>query len=118
MNLLTERSFYTRVYEAVKMIPEGMVSTYGDIAILAGSPGAARAVGNALHVNPDPDGTPCFRVVNSEGKLAKNFGFGGPLEQKKRLEEYGIEVINYKVNLEVYRWRDWQKEIDDEVEHD
>lgn len=118
MNLLTERSFYTRVYEAVKMIPEGMVSTYGDIAILAGSPGAARAVGNALHVNPDPDGTPCFRVVNSEGKLAKNFGFGGPLEQKKRLEEDGIEVINYKVNLEVYRWRDWQKEIDDEVEHD
>lgn len=93
------------MYAAVRQIPPGYVATYGQIAELAGSPGAARAVGNALHVNPDPDGTPCFRVVNAQGKLTKNFGFGGIAEHRRRLEEDGIEVINYKVDLEVYRWR-------------
>lgn len=105
MNLMLGSEFAERVYAAVRMIPEGHVATYGDIAALAGSPGAARVVGNALHVNPDPEYTPCFRVVNAQGKLAKNFGFGGMAEQKIRLEEDGIEVINYKVDLEIYRWR-------------
>ena len=77
MNLMLGSEFAERVYAAVRMIPEGHVATYGDIAALAGSPGAARAVGNALHVNPDPEYTPCFRVVNAQGKLARNFGFGG-----------------------------------------
>ena len=47
--------------------------------------------------------------MNSEGKLSKNFAFGGMREQRRRLEEDGIEVINYKVDLEVYRWRpEWE----------
>ena len=62
-----------RIYEAVKKIPKGHVATYGRIAEMAGEPKMARAVGNALHKNPDPDNIPCFRVVNSKGELAGEF---------------------------------------------
>ena len=55
-----------RIYEAVKTIPKGKVATYGQVASLAGDPKMARAVGNALHKNPDPENIPCFRVVNSD----------------------------------------------------
>lgn len=104
--LLNDKSaFAEAVYDVVRQIPEGCVATYGQVARLAGYPGAARAVGNVLHVNPDPDFTPCFRIVNASGKLASNFGFGGMAEQRRRLEEDGIEVINYKVALEEFQWK-------------
>lgn len=51
-----------RIYEAVKKIPKGHVATYGQIAEMAGNPRMSRAVGNALHKNPDPLHIPCFRV--------------------------------------------------------
>ena len=54
-----------RIYEAVKRIPYGHVATYAQIAEMAGDRKMARAVGNALHKNPDPDGIPCYRVVNA-----------------------------------------------------
>ena len=66
-----------RIYEAVKQIPRGKVATYGQIAALAGEPKMARAVGNALHKNTDPEHIPCYRVVNSKGELAAEFVFGG-----------------------------------------
>ncbi len=62
-----------RIYEAVKKIPKGHVATYGRIAEMAGEPKMARAVGNALHKNPDPEHIPCFRVVNSKGELSGAF---------------------------------------------
>ena len=55
-----------RIYEAVKRIPKGCVATYGQVAAMAGEPKMARAVGNALHKNPDPEHIPCYRVVNSK----------------------------------------------------
>ena len=58
-----------RIYEAVKRIPKGHVATYGKIAEMAGDHRMARAVGNALHKNPDPEHIPCFRVVNAKGEL-------------------------------------------------
>jgi len=91
-----------RIYEAVKKIPKGKVATYGQVAELAGNKKMSRAVGNALHKNPDPEGIPCFRVVNSKGELAGAFAFGGEDEQAKRLIADGIEVINGKVDLEKY----------------
>ena len=91
-----------RIYEAVKKIPKGCVATYGQVAAMAGEPKMARAVGNALHKNPDPDNIPCFRVVNSKGELSGEFAFGGSGVQAKLLEEDGIEVINGKVDLSVY----------------
>ena len=93
-----------RIYEAVKQIPKGRVATYGRIAELAGDRKMARAVGNALHKNPEPDGIPCFRVVNAKGECSGSFAFGGPDAQAKRLREDGIEVVNNRVDLEKYGW--------------
>lgn len=91
-----------RIYEAVKRIPKGHVATYGKIAEMAGDPRMARAVGNALHKNPDPEHIPCFRVVNAKGKLAGAFAFGGEDVQAELLRADGVEVINGRVNLEKY----------------
>ena len=94
-----------RIYEAVKKIPYGRVATYAQVAELAGDRKMARAVGNALHRNPDPDHIPCFRVVNSKGELAGEFAFGGSGEQAKLLRAEGIEVTEGRVDLEKFRWR-------------
>lgn len=91
-----------RIYEAVKKIPKGKVATYGQIAAMAGNKKMARAVGNALHKNPDPDSIPCYRVVNAKGELANEFAFGGKQVQAKLLEADGIQVIDGKVDLEKY----------------
>ena len=91
-----------RIYEAVKKIPKGCVATYGKVAEMEGNPRMSRAVGNALHKNPDPEHIPCYRVVNSKGELAGAFAFGGENVQKKLLEADGIEVINGKVDLKKY----------------
>ena len=91
-----------RIYEAVKQIPRGKVATYGQVAALAGDKKMSRAVGNALHKNPDPDSIPCYRVVNSKGELAGEFAFGGKDAQARLLEADGIEVVNGKVDLARY----------------
>lgn len=91
-----------RIYEAVKRIPAGYVATYGQVAEMAGNKKMSRAVGNALHKNPDPDNIPCFRVVNSKGELAGAFAFGGEDVQAKLLKADGVEVIDGKVDLKKY----------------
>ena len=91
-----------RIYAAVKKIPKGRVANYGQIAAMAGEPKMARAVGNALHKNPDPDDIPCYRVVNSRGELSGEFAFGGAGAQARLLMEDGIEVVDGKVDLSVY----------------
>lgn len=92
-----------RIYEAVKKIPKGKVATYADVAEMAGDRKMARAVGNALHKNPDPSTIPCHRVVNSKGELAGEYAFGGAWKQAQILESEGVEVIDKKVDLEKYR---------------
>ena len=92
-----------RIYEAVKQIPYGHVATYAQIAEMAGDRKMARAVGNALHRNPDPDGIPCYRVVNAKGELAGEFAFGGAWKQGELLEAEGIEVTDGKVDLKKYQ---------------
>lgn len=91
-----------KIYEAVKRIPRGQVATYGQVAELAGDKKMARAVGNALHKNPDPDTIPCYRVVNSKGELAGAFAFGGMNVQADLLRADGIEVVDNKVDLKKY----------------
>ena len=88
-----------RIYEAVKQIPKGHVATYGQVAAMAGNKKMSRAVGNALHKNPDPEHIPCFRVVNAKGELAGAFAFGGEGRQRKLLEEDGVQVVDGKVDL-------------------
>lgn len=94
-----------RIYEAVKKIPYGYVATYSQVAEIAGDKKMARAVGNALHKNPDPDSIPCYRVVNAKGELAGEFAFGGPGVQAKLLEKEGIAVKDGKVDLSIYQWK-------------
>lgn len=92
-----------KVYDFLKTIPKGKVVTYGQIAEYLGNKRLSRYVGNILHKNPDPIGQPCFKVVNSKGFLAKNFGDGGINVQKERLERDGVEVVDYRVDLRKYR---------------
>ena len=92
-----------RIYEAVKKIPKGKVATYADVAEMAGDRKMARAVGNALHKNPDPSTIPCHRVVNSKGELAGEYAFGGAWKQAQILESEGVEIVEGKVNLDKYR---------------
>ena len=91
-----------RIYEAVKKIPRGKVATYGQVAELAGDKKMARAVGNALHRNPDPEHIPCYRVVNAKGELAGAFAFGGANVQEQLLAADGILVVDNKVDLAKY----------------
>ena len=88
-----------QVYELLRIIPKGKVITYGQIAELMGNRAWARAVGNALHDNPDGDKFPCYKVVNSRGELSYAYAFGGIDEQKRRLEADGIVVENETVDL-------------------
>ena len=102
---LVSNSPSKRIYEAVRKIPYGQVATYAQVAELAGDRKMARAVGNALHKNPDPDGIPCFRVVNSKGELAGEFAFGGAGAQARLLEAEGITVRDGRVDLTQYQWK-------------
>ena len=87
-------SFRTKVLASVRAIPRGRVATYGDIAVLAGAPGAARAVGNVMRQCNDPS-VPCHRVIASAGGLG---GFGGYLDRKRQLlRAEGLEVTVTRV---------------------
>lgn len=90
------------VYDNLLTIPRGKVITYGALAEMLGNKKLARAVGNALHYNPDGDKYPCYKVVNSKGELSRAYAFGGIDEQKRRLEAEGVTVKNGKVDLTKY----------------
>ena len=85
--------FHDRVYDVVKRVPPGHVTTYGDVAAQIGLRSAARQVGFALAAIPDErDDVPWHRVVNSQGRLSRRGDGEHSLEQERRLFEEGIEV--------------------------
>ena len=96
-------SFRHRVLNAVRKIPPGRVATYGDVAALAGSPRAWRAVGTIMRENRDP-GMPCHRVIGAGGALG---GYGGNLQLKRELlRAEAIEVGPNRVrNFSSIRWQ-------------
>lgn len=92
---MTKLNWQDFVYEAVKKIPKGKVSNYGTISKTVNSLSQSlritpRMVGWTLHNNPDPENIPCHRVVDRNGKLAKNYAFGGWREQKRKLLAEGV----------------------------
>lgn len=89
-----------KVYDYLLTIPKGKVVTYKQIAEYLGNAKLSRVVGNILHNNPDEYKYPCYKVVNSKGKLSEHFAFGGIEGQKEKLESEGIEVVDYCVDLE------------------
>lgn len=100
-----EKTVFERIYDVVRRIPYGKVATYGQVAMIAGNPRWARAVGYALHANPDPEGIPCYRVVNRFGGVAPAFAFGGEERQAELLRGEGIEVSeDGKVDLDRFLW--------------
>lgn len=92
-------AFAGRVYREVKKIPAGKAATYGQIARLAGRPGAARAVGSLMRNCPSELECPCHRVVAGDGKLAPEGAFGEAGAQERLLEAEGIPVKNHKIDL-------------------
>lgn len=98
-------NFFSQVYVLTRQIPEGKVTTYGEIARALGTRDARR-VGHALHANPDGGKTPCHRVVAKDGRLAPNYAFGGSLEQYAKLKEEEVTFLDRThVNLSRHLFR-------------
>jgi methylated-DNA-protein-cysteine methyltransferase-like protein len=94
------------VYRIVRRIPAGQVATYGQVAVLAGMPGAARQVGWALSALGDEDDVPWHRVINAQGEISPR----GEREvvdlQKALLESEGIKLSQRgRVDLKRYAWQ-------------
>lgn len=93
-----------KVYEYLLTIPKGKVVTYKQIAEYLGNAKLSRVVENILHNNSDEHKYPCYKVVNSKGKLSANFAFGGIEKQKEKLEAEGIEVVDYCLDSEKWQY--------------
>src|SRR5688572_33504683 len=81
---------YERIYAMVKRIPKGRVATYGQIAKLAGIPGAARRVGYALSILPEGERVPWHRVVNAKGEISRRVEMGYAELQQDLLKKEGV----------------------------
>ena len=100
---MAESQFRDKVYSLIAQVPKGAVTTYGDIAALAGNANASRVVGGIAHYG-DPS-LPWHRMVNRFGGLASNFP-GGRNIQAQLLNQDGIKCKNFIVNnFEGIRWR-------------
>ena len=99
-------SFFTRVYEVVRLVPHGRVTSYGAIAGYLGSPGAARMVGWAMNkCHTHPEFVPAHRVVNRNGLLTGKHHFEGPNLMQELLENEGAEIEGNRIlNFEDKFW--------------
>ena len=103
--MTSTQSFKEKVYAVAAKIPAGKVATYGQLAALAGSTGAARAVGMAMRMNQDTKSVPCHRVVGSTGALT-GYAFGNGIPQKeKMLRAEGVAFNGKKVDLSTSGWK-------------
>ena len=98
--------FFQDVWDVVKLIPEGRVTSYGAIAKYLGSPGAARMVGWAMNAShSSSDSIPAQRVVNRIGMLSGSAHFQGPNLMQELLESEGVKVKNNQVvEFETHFW--------------
>lgn len=95
---MEDLSFYDQVYQVVRLIPKGRVSSYGAIAGYLGTKGSSRMVGyamNAAHTAFPP--VPAHRVVNRNGLLTGKFHFGSPDLMQQLLKNEGLRVENDKI---------------------
>ncbi|AIC14252.1 putative methylated-DNA--protein-cysteine methyltransferase [Nitrososphaera viennensis EN76] len=87
------------VYDLLRTVPEGQVTTYGDLAKALGFPGAARAIGRIMNANPDPIVVPCHRVVSSDGSIG-GYGFGIKMKKeilaKEGLQFDGDAIVDFE----------------------
>lgn len=92
------KEWRSRVYAVVREIPRGRVATYGQIAMLAGRSGAARAVGNVM-LECDDASVPCHRVVRADGALGRSFA-----RQRDRLRREGVAFAGARVDVAERLW--------------
>ena len=93
------------VYRVVRRIPVGQVATYGQVAALAGMPGAARQVGWALSALDAEDDVPWHRVINAQGQISPRGAREAVDLQRALLESEGIELSHRgRVDLGLYAW--------------
>ena len=96
---LKQSFFQERVYEILKKVPKGKVTTYKDLANKVGTK-AYRAVGSAMNKNPYAPKVPCHRVIKSNGEVG---GFESGTKHKiKLLKKEGIKIEKEKIDLEEY----------------
>lgn len=101
-----DSSFRDSIYRLIARVPSGQVTTYGDLAGMAGYANAARIVGGIAHSGPEE--LPWHRLVNRFGGLAAGF-HGGREVQRQLLEYEGVECVNYIVTD--FKERRWQPNL-------
>lgn len=98
-------NFFADVYEVVKLIPVGRITSYGAIAEYLGTKGSARMVGWAMNQSHNLPDVPAHRVVNRQGLLTGKFHFESPNIMQERLENEGIRVIDDQIqDFEKHFW--------------
>ena len=95
--LTLEMGFYERVWDKIKGIPVGKVSTYALVAKSLNSK-AYRAVGTALKLNPYAPKVPCHRIINSSGDIGNYSGPGGIKKKIELLTKEGVKIKNNKID--------------------
>ena len=90
--ILKGTKFQIKVWEFLKTIPNGTVTTYSKVAEAIGYPKAVRAVANAIGNNPNPIIIPCHRVVRSDGTIGGYSGIGGINKKKSLLKKENIKL--------------------------
>ncbi|MBW2149511.1 MAG: MGMT family protein [Deltaproteobacteria bacterium] len=102
---MSEPSFYHQIYRVVCRVPRGQVVTYGQVAVILGCPGAARAVGYAMHRTPHGQGIPWHRVINARGRISIKGDVYAAEAQRALLESEGVVFEDGdRVDLKKYRW--------------
>jgi O-6-methylguanine DNA methyltransferase len=96
--------FYERVWEIVRCIPRGKVTTYGHIAVALGMRSSARTVGWALNAAAGRDDIPAHRVVNRCGELTGRMHFATPTLMRELLEAEGVTFDGDRVRLDRHLW--------------
>jgi len=97
--------FIQTVHEIVATVPAGKVATYGQIAEMAGIPGAAQEVGHIMSRVRADQNLPCHRIVNKAGTMTPNYAFGGADKQREMLEKEGVRFkSNGRIDMENYQW--------------
>lgn len=105
MEKKSDFKFNDMVYQIVKEIPEGKVTSYGSIAAALGTPKSARMVGWAMNASHKIPGIPAHRVVNRNGLLTGKMHFKTPDEMENKLKKEGIPVKNDQiVDFDKYFW--------------
>lgn len=94
---MDNKNFFNDVYEVVKLIPSGRVTTYGAIAEYLGSKISARMVGWAMNASHNDLKIPAHRVVNRVGLLTGKHHFQGPDTMQQRLEGEGVEIKQNRI---------------------